>query len=549
MNIRYNKILPRALASAALLISLVSSSVRAATLIVTSTADTGPGSLRQAILDANADASTGAVLIQFNIPGSGVQTIAPLTPLPAITRAVTIDGYSQPGTSPNTLADADNAVLLIELNGANLNLGGGLNIGLWIQANNCTVRGLVINRFANGGIGGILVYLCDNSVIEGNFLGTDATGTSALPNDSGVTILGGPGHRVGGLTPASRNIVGGSTYGIVLQSVSSQVLGNFVGVGSDGATTVPNTFGILMHNISQTQIGGRSPAARNVISGNANGIWVNNVGSNVFQGNFIGTDASGTLSRGNLSGIVLNESPNNLIGGTDAGAGNLISGNLGEGVDLEGLFATNNVVAGNLIGTDITGTQALGNGNYGVLAGVGNLIGGTDPNAGNVITGSGVGVGVYGPPATNTAVLGNSIYANGQGIDLGSFSPADLGPTPNDPGDADEGANHYQNFPDINSVTIAGNNLKVEYNVDSAAANSSYPLTVEFFIADAAGGGRTFLYRTSYTTPQTRDKITFKPSVLPAIGDQIVATATDANGNTSEFSSPVAVARNGQGGN
>src|SRR3989442_2742136 len=93
---------------------------RAATLTVTNTADSGPGSLRQAILDANADASTNDVSIEFNIPGSGVQTIAPLSSLPYITHSVSIDGYTQPGASPNTLANADNAVLLIELSGASL---------------------------------------------------------------------------------------------------------------------------------------------------------------------------------------------------------------------------------------------------------------------------------------------------------------------------------------------------------------------------------------------------------------------------------------------
>src|SRR5205823_2666198 len=101
--------------------------------------------------------------------------------------------------------------------------------------------------------------------------------------------------------------------------------------------------------------------------------------------------------------------------------------------------------------------------------------------------------------------------------------------------------NHYQNFPDVTSVKIAGRNLKAEYRVDSAPANCAYPLTVEFFIADA-GQGRTFIYRATYTTPQALDNIVFKPVVLPALSDKIVATATDAHGNTSEFSSPVAVA-------
>ncbi len=506
------------------------------TFTVTDTADTGLGTLRQAILDANADASLGIVNIEFNIPGSGVQTIAPLTPLPAITRSVTIDGYTQPGASPNTLADADNAVLLIELNGANLS-GESAN-GLFVTANDCAVRGLVFNRFSE--VAGILLFYTDNAVISGNFFGTDAAGLLALGNSEGIVIYGAKQTQLGGLTPAARNIFCGNSYGIdfFVGGVSNQVLGNFIGVGADGATTLPNRpYGIFIHNSEPTQIGGITPAARNVISGNTIGIWVNNFGSNVFQGNFIGTDASGTMARGNISGLVLNESPNNLIGGTNAGAANLISGNLGEGVDFDGLGATNNVLAGNLIGTDITGTKTLGNVNYGVLfqGGRGNVIGGISADARNVITGCGVGVGVYGSFSTNNTIFGNSTFANGQGIDLGSFSPADLGPTPNDASDADDGANHYQNFPEITSTSLSGPNMSVDYGVDSSAANSIYPLTVEFFIADAAGQGRTFIHRATYSYPQTLDHITFVPAELPVAGDKIVATATDANGNTSEF--------------
>src|SRR6266404_2182019 len=162
MKTQNRKTIPRALALAALLFSLIVCAGQASTLTVTNTADSGPGSLRQAILDANADTSTNDVSIEFNIPGSGVQTIAPLADrLPNITRPVTIDGYSQPGASPNTLADADNAVLLIELSGAN---PSGNYIGLFFAASGCTVRGLVVNRFAGAGI---WTEGSDDNVIEG----------------------------------------------------------------------------------------------------------------------------------------------------------------------------------------------------------------------------------------------------------------------------------------------------------------------------------------------------------------------------------------------
>lgn len=507
----------------------------AAGIVVTNTADTGPGSLRQAILDANADASPDEVTIAFNIPGTGVQTLTPLTPLPTITRVVTIDGYTQPGASPNTLANGGNAVLLIQLSGGS---GDNPPFGLMFQAPACTVRGLVINRFSVSG----LWFDSDDNIIEGNFLGTDPSGTNSMGSPNGVVISGGAGNRVGGLTPAGRNIVGGNQAGIFLQGTTAknEVVGNFVGLGPDGMTPVPNVWGVYLHYCNDVQVGGVTPAARNVISGNANGCTVNQFGTNVIQGNFVGTDVTGTQARGNITGIALNEAANNLVGGTSSGAGNLISGNRGQGVVAEGLLGTNNLIVGNLIGTDVTGGNTLGNADYGVFLGSsGNLVGGTEAGARNVITGSGfVGVAVYSMNATNNAILGNSIFGNRLAIDLGMISPADLGPTPNDAGDADGNANHYQNFPEITSVERVGRNLNVEYKVDSAAANSAYPMTVEFFIADAIGQGRTLIYRTTYSTPQALAQITFKPSVLPASSEQIVATATDANGNTSEFSVP-----------
>ena len=121
------------------LLLLLTAPVEGATLTVINTNDSGVGSLRQAIIDANT--ASGADLINFNIPGSGVRTINLMSPLPSITEALTIDGYSQPGSSVNTLAIGDNAVLLIELNGANA--GGG---GFDIKAPT-TLRGLVVNSF------------------------------------------------------------------------------------------------------------------------------------------------------------------------------------------------------------------------------------------------------------------------------------------------------------------------------------------------------------------------------------------------------------------
>lgn len=376
-------------------------------LVVTSPNDSGPGSLREAITLANLSCAPGAVLISFNIPGTGVHTIAPLTALPIITRPMSIDGYTQPGSTPNTLANADNALLRIELSGANVSSDHGLRF----QANDCTVRGLVINGFAVQ----LLFESATNGVVEGNFLGTDATGvnTNGVSSVNGVQIIGGANHRVGGLTPAARNIMSGNWYvGINAgQCAGLQVVGNFIGIGADGLTTMGSSWGIYLSGCTQTQIGGAAAGARNVIAGHSTGCWIADGGNNVVQGNFIGTDAAGTLRRTNVNGLVLQQSPNNLVGGAGPGEGNLFSGN-GTGIYLEGAGASNNIMAGNLIGPDLTGTNALGQDFYGlnVVNAPNNTIGGLTPGARNVICGSGfAGIAVSSPTATNNLIQGNFI--------------------------------------------------------------------------------------------------------------------------------------------
>src|SRR5271157_2244983 len=158
---------------------LVEDRVLLATFTVTNNADSGPGSLRQAIIDANATANptSGADTIDFNIPGPGVQTISPVSPLPSITVPVVINGYTQPGAKPNSLANGDNAVLLIELNGANAPAGTD---GLLITAGGSTVEGLVINEFVKvadstsptgySGGHGIVLEMNGGNTIQGNFI-------------------------------------------------------------------------------------------------------------------------------------------------------------------------------------------------------------------------------------------------------------------------------------------------------------------------------------------------------------------------------------------
>jgi hypothetical protein len=205
-------------AMAALLFGLLVTArpAHAVDFTVTNTNDSGAGSLRQAILDANA--TTAADTISFNIPGNGPHTITPTSFLPAITQAVTIDGYTQGDATAdaaddakeNTLAEGTNAVLKIEINGTNVTNSNSLTIGG--NASNVVIRGLVINRVGSGGTG---IRIASNAgtghKIEGNFIGTNVAGTSALPNVSGG-ILASTGNNVtiGGDTPAKRNIISGN---------------------------------------------------------------------------------------------------------------------------------------------------------------------------------------------------------------------------------------------------------------------------------------------------------------------------------------------------
>lgn len=394
--------------------------VVADTYPVTNTNDSGAGSLRQAILDANGHG--GLDNISFNIPGPGVRTITPATELPAITGPLTIDGYTQPGSSANTLASGDNAVLLIEISGALVgNAGNGLVLGP--TAPGSTVRGLVINRFAGNGI----LIQSNGNTVAGNFIGTDASGTGALGN---------------------------SLDGISLQA-------------------------------SSNTIGGTTTTARNIISANG---------------------------RHGIS----------LGGGTTV--------------------AQNNLVQTNFIGTDVTGAQLLGNGGDGVYAisATNNMIGGTISRAGtppaNVIAGNaGSGVGVD-AGVTGLAIKGNSIHSNGGlGIDLNRD-----GPTRNDisEGDADTGPNLLQNYP-ILTVFAAFNN-EVHFNVRfKSRPNTTYH--VEYFSNDAYdptgfGEGQVWIGSADITTP-ANGRLGFASAFPTAfLVKNLTFTATDPNGNTSEFS-------------
>jgi CSLREA domain-containing protein len=367
-------------------------------------------SLREAILTSNSTPGQFET-ITFQIGAGGAQTISPTSALPTITDPVNIDGTTQPGFS---------GAPLVELNGAG---AGGATAGLNLNGGGSTVRGLTINRFSGHGIR--LAALGGNT-ITGNFIGTDAAGTSALAN---------AGH-----------------------------------------------------------------------------------------------------------GLFIDASSNNTIGGNTAAERNIISGNSGQGVRIDGANASGNRVRGNFIGTDVSGTVALPNASSGIVinGANGNMIGGVV--GGNRIAFNG-GDGVSILSGNNNRILSNSIHTNGTtaqhlGIDLGPD-----GSTPNDAGDADVGANNLQNFPVLIHAASNGAATTVNGVLNSNAA-SAY--RVEFFSSstcDASGGGEGEQLLGSFdVTTNASGDATFNVT-LPnlALGQLVTATATDALGNTSEFSACRAV--------
>jgi hypothetical protein len=260
-----------------------------------------------------------------------------------------------------------------------------------------------------------------NNVIQGNLIGTDAAGDPQGPEGQGIGLLiYGDGNLIGGTTASeanliSGNVLGGSGNGVRLAGSNNRVQGNRVGTDVTGTRAVPNDFGIACYGGSGNTIGGSVPGAGNLISGNTQaGVEISSFYSTttptneVVQGNRIGTDATGSVALGNQDGVVIaGNSHDDVIGGR---AGNLISGNRHAGVSIVGAGATGNQVAGNTIGLDASGTRALGNGYVGVFidGSSNNVIG--ESGLGNVISGNlGSGVLVTGPTPTGNVVQDNRI--------------------------------------------------------------------------------------------------------------------------------------------
>ena len=388
-----------------------------------------------------------------------------------------------------------------------------------------------------------------NDIVQGNFIGTDAGGKMALPNNfAGIRVESGAtgnlitGNVISGNTSEGIRLIGTGTTANVVQ-------GNFIGMDLTGRNALTNGFaGVTIYSgATSNLIGGTSAVARNIISGNQGyGIQISDPGTsnNFVLGNFIGPDVTGTnaIGDGGFGIGIFGSASGNFIGGTSAGAGNVISGNPGFSYGIAIGGANGNVVQGNLIGTDLTGTNALANGfaNVALESGsTGNFVGGTGAGAGNIIAFSGgYGVVVYDSGTTNNSIRGNSIFSNNYlSIDLNGD-----GVTPNDPGDADTGPNDLQNFPVITNAFGYAASTIVSGTLNSMT-NSTFFIDVYCNAsADPSGYGQgQFYVGTASVTTDGSGNGNFSLTNFNGnyAGQFFTATATAANGDTSEFGADV----------
>ena len=396
----------------------------------------------------------------------GVQTISLVSELPWITDPVTVAIPLYKGKPQ------------LELNGAKV---GGTSRGLCIfNTGNCTISGLIINRFFIG----IHVSVCTaGNVISNNYIGTDASGTQMLSNNMGIQIFYSPDNQIGVF---GRNVISGNGAGVLIAGGSGNVVqGNYIGTDASGSQPLSNfDAGIWIKDAGYNQIGGIGTPP-NVISGNGGGIRIDDSSGIVVQGNYIGVDKTGLAAFGNFwYGVRITNSSYNRIGSTSAGAGNVIAYN--------GVF-----------GPDPAGVR--------VENGIGNTI------------------------------RGNSIFSQirGLGIDL-----APDGVTPSDLGDGDTGANNLQNYPDNLDAASDGVSTVVSGRL-SSTPNTEF--TIDFYSNQGCGNGEgeTYLFsRAVFTNSSGYAYFSFFSPVNVAVGRYITATATAARPNpadTSEFSPCAAV--------
>jgi hypothetical protein len=382
------------------------------TYTVNTVVDAGRGSLRQAIIDANAHPNSELPdEIHFALAGNGVHTILFLSALPDIIDPLLVDGWSEPGFSGTPLIAVTAAP-------------GMSADGFRITGGSSTIRGLVISGFRSG----IYIEQNGNNIIQGCYIGTDATGRTAVPNDVGMFSMKTNFNLVGGTNVSARNLISGNRgLGVQFEdpdqfpeSKGNAVQGNCIGTDVTGTQAVPNGAGLYIV-CNDSIVGGSEAGAGNLVSGNnGNGIFQYGF-STLIMSNRVGTDVSGLVALPNEGFGISMQSLGGRLGGTQPGQGNLVAGNKGVGIRVE---SSNGLIQGNIIGTDLAGKSALPNDGPGIaLAGFGNLIGGSGAGAGNLISGNtGPGImffvstSILGDiPAVDTVTQGNLIGTDASG--------------------------------------------------------------------------------------------------------------------------------------
>jgi CSLREA domain-containing protein len=511
--------------------------------------------LRAAIAEANRHFGPDTIL--FNIPGTGVQTIQLNSRLPSLSDAsggTTIDGYSQPGSQPNTDGLVSNAQIRIQIRGN----GSAAFDAMLIQSAGNRVQGLA---FFNGRRS---IWLsgsgAQNNLILGSFLGTNAAGTfgytQAASDANGVHLsLGSAGNQIGGTSPADRNVISGNGLdGLSFYSegtINNEVMNNLIGLTPGGNQRLSN----LKHGIdinsgaSNNIIGGTTTNKRNIIAGNGRldvvdyvaGVEISHTTmttNNQVLGNCFGTEPtcnSGPSWAANASyGVRLQDGVNHNIV-----ANNVIGNNLRGGIRATGTGTESNQIYNNRIGISLNGT-ALPNGGFGIQIGSLSIANQIGPN--NIIANNPVGITLVDAGTDRHTITQNSIFNNDRlGIDLTPIS----GVTPNDSGDADTGPNQELNWPVLKTATTT--------QVTGTACSESAvpkPCRIEIFIAERrtsdSGGGNYGQGKTFVGSGTTTSNGSFSVSLSGvSAGQYLTATATDAQGNTSEFSQNIQVSGGG----
>ncbi|MCB0012938.1 MAG: right-handed parallel beta-helix repeat-containing protein, partial [Anaerolineales bacterium] len=418
------------------------------------------------------------------------------------------------------------------------------------------MNSVIDNNLVSGNTGAGIAVLegATLTLIEGNKIGTNVLGNWNLPNGANGILIENGAQTVIHDNLISGNIGGGVFIADPPSSIAAEnniITANYIGTDITGEAALPNIGpGVAMQNASNNTVGGSDPADRNIISGNqGDGVFVTrsptfSAVNNQVIGNYIGIDVSGEVALGN-GGVGVN-----IFGGVETLVQNNLIGGNAAGISLSGNTTSNNIVLGNAIGTDPTGTFAWGNGEHGVFLNSradSNQIGSIIPGEGNIIAlHSGRGVWMTGVGTENNAIRGNSIFAN-QGDEVENKLGIDLsgsGVNPNDPLDADVGPNQLQNYPDlINLYSFDGAFLL------NAVLNSTPNTTfdIDFYLnsaCDPSGYGEGEIYLQSTVVNTDADGVAVLTMALDPVDPGtpfLTSTATDPAGNTSEFSNCVAV--------